>query len=167
MIYWIDQIGNCRIGISARPQGFNQLEHEIMEFSSQNINFIVSLLEDHEIEQFGLSDEELYCKRFNIKFDRLPIQDNLIPGFQRFADKIDSVFLELKPIENFIVHCNLGLGRSGLFVAGLLLKSGMTLDSALKTIELKRGFKCPTSISQMKFIRTYDFFLNGQILPDS
>jgi protein-tyrosine phosphatase len=166
MIYWIDQIENCRIGISARPQGFNQLEAEIMEFNAQNVNWIISLLEEDEIEQFGLSEEELYCKRFNIKFDSLPIQDNFIPGFQRFVDKIDSVFLGLVNNENFVVHCNHGLGRSGLLVAGLLLRSGMELDSALKIIELKRGFKCPTSISQMKFIRAYDFFLSGQVLPD-
>jgi protein-tyrosine phosphatase len=163
MIYWIDQIENCRIGISARPQGFKQLANEIAEFHLQNINLIISLLEYHEIDQFGLFEEEQYCKKYNIKFESLPIQDNLIPGFQRFADKIDSVFLELMGIENLVVHCNHGLGRSGLLVVGLLLKSGLKLDGALKIIELNRGFKCPTSISQMKFIRAYDFFLNGQL----
>lgn len=164
MIYWIDQIGNCQIAISARPQGFEQLESEIVQLCYQNINLIVSLLEANEIEEFGLSKEEFYCKKYNIKFESLPIRDNFIPGFQRFADKIDRVFLEINSIENFVIHCNHGLGRSGLFVAGLLLKSGMNLESVLKMIELKRGFKCPTSISQMKFIRTYDLFLNGQIL---
>ena len=167
MIHWIDQIENCRIGISARPQGFNQLENEIIELSSQNINLIISLLEDYEIEQFGLNEEELYCKRYNIKFDRLPIQDNLIPGFQRFADKIDSVFFEILNIENIVVHCNHGLGRSGLLVAGLLLKSGMNLDSALEKIALKRGFRCPSSPSQMRFIKSYDLFLNGQFQHNS
>jgi protein-tyrosine phosphatase len=163
MIYWIHQIENCRIGISARPQGFNQLENEIRELRSQNINCIISLLEDKEIVQFGLNEEEQYCIRYNIKFDRLPIQDNLIPGFQRFADKIDSVSVELLNIENFVVHCNHGLGRSGLFVAGLLLKSGMNLDRALETIELRRGFRCPSSPSQMRFIKSYDLFLIGHI----
>ena len=160
-MYWIDQIGNCRIGISARPQGFDHLENEIAELNSKNINFIISLLMDSEIEQFGLTKEEFYCKRYNIRFDSLPIQDNLIPGFQRFVDKIDSVFLEINNIENFVVHCNHGLGRSGLFVAGLLLKSGMKIDSVLKIIELKRGFECPSSISQIKFIKAYNVFLNG------
>jgi len=160
MIYWIDQIENCRIGISARPQGLKHLENEIVEFNHQNINWIISLLEDKEIEQFGLNEEEQCCMRYNIKFDRLPIQDNLIPGFQRFADKIDSVYIELLNIENFVVHCNHGLGRSGLFVAGLLLKSGMNLDRALEMIELKRGFRCPSSPSQMRFIKSYDLFLN-------
>lgn len=163
MIYWIDQIENCCIGISAKPQGFNQLEKEIKEFNSQNINFIISLLEENEIEQFGLSKEELYCEKYNIKFDRLPIRDNLIPGFQKFIDKIDSVFLDIINIENFVVHCNHGLGRSGLFVAGLLLKSRKKIDSVLEVLELKRGFKCPSSISQMKFIRAYNLFLNGQL----
>lgn len=163
MIYWIDKIENCRIGISAKPQGVDQLENEIVDLSSQNINLILSLLEDYEIEQFGLNEEELYCKRYSIKFDRLPIKDDFIPGFQRFADKIDSVFLELLNIENLVVHCHHGLGRSGLFVAGLLLKSGMNLDSALETIALRRGFRCPSSPSQMRFIKSYNLFLNGHI----
>ena len=60
----------------------------------------------------------------------MPIHDNLIPGFQRFADKIDSDYLEIINIENLVVHCNHGMGRSGLFVAGLLQKSGMKLDRA-------------------------------------
>jgi len=165
MIYWIDQIENCRIGISARPQGFNRLENEITELSSQNINLIISLLEDHEIEQFGLNEEELYCKRNNIKFDRLPIQDDLIPGFQRFADKIDRIFLELLNFENLVVHCNHGLGRSGLFVAALLLKSGMNMDSVLEKISLRRGFNCPTSPSQIKFIKAYDVFIKKKSNP--
>lgn len=166
MIYRIHQIEDCLIGISARPQGFNQLEKEIIELKSQNINFIISLLEENEIIQFGLSKEEIYCQRHNIKFDNFPIKDNLIPGFQRFADKIERVSLDLMKIENLVVHCNHGLGRSGLFVAGLLLKSGMKLESALKILELNRGFKCPTSVSQMKFINAYDFFLNGKNSAD-
>lgn len=163
MIYWIDNIGNCRIGISARPQGFDHLENEFLELNSQNINFIISLLEESEIEQFGLTKEEFMCKRYNIRFDSFPIHDNLIPGFQRFVDKIDSVIVDIKDVENFVVHCNHGLGRSGLFVAGLLLKSGMNLESALKIIALKRGFECPSSFSQIKFIRAYNVFLNKQI----
>jgi len=163
MIYWIDQIENCRIGISARPQGFEQLEAEISQLCHQNINLIVSLLEANEIEEFGLSKEEFYCKKYNIKFESLPIRDNFIPGFQRFVDKIDRVFLEINSIENFVIHCNHGLGRSGLFVAGLLLKSGMNLDRALETIELRRGFRCPSSPSQMRFIKSYDLFLNETI----
>jgi hypothetical protein len=33
MIYWIDQIENCRISVSAKPQGFDQFENEIVELS--------------------------------------------------------------------------------------------------------------------------------------
>lgn len=164
MIFWIDQIEKCRIGISARPQGFSQLENEILALKAQNINFIFSLLEDHEIEQFGLIKEEFYCKKYTIRFDSLPIRDNLIPGFQRFAEKIDHLFSEIADIENFVVHCNHGLGRSGLLVAGLLLKSGKKLEDVLKILEVNRGFQCPASMSQMKFIRAYANFLNGQTL---
>ncbi|MCE1198448.1 MAG: hypothetical protein LWW85_05720 [Marinilabiliales bacterium] len=161
MIYWIDHIANCRIGITPRPPGFGQLENEVIEFKSQHVNFILSLLEDHEIEQFGLIKEEFFCEKYKIGFDNLPIKDHLIPGFQRFADKIDNLSLEMPNLENFVVHCNHGLGRSGLFVAGLLLKSGKKLVDVLKILEVNRGFKCPTSTSQLKFLKAYDDFLNG------
>ena len=160
MIYWINQIANCRVGISGKPKGFDQLENDISKLCSENINWIISLLEDKEIEQYGLGEEEQLCNRYNIKFDRLAIQDNSIPGFQRFSDKIDHVLREIRNIENLVIHCNHGLGRSGLFVAGLLIKSGINLESALKIIAVKRGFSCPTSPSQLKLLKAYEAFLS-------
>jgi protein-tyrosine phosphatase len=163
MIYPIALIKNCNIAIAAKPQGFSQLETEILSFRLQQIDMIITLLEDWEIEQFGLIEEENLCQKHNIKFDRLPIADNSIPGFQRFADKIEQVYAQLPNTGNLVVHCHHGLGRSGLFVAGLLLKSGINLDSALETIELRRSFRCPSSPSQMRFIKSYELFLNGHI----
>ena len=163
MIYPIALINHWKIAISAKPLGFDQLETEILNFKSQQIDWMINLLEDWEIEQFGLNEEENLCLKHQIKFDRLPIADNSIPGFQRFADKIEQVYAQLPNTGNLVVHCHHGLGRSGLFVAGLLLKSGINLDSALETIELRRGFRCPSSPSQMRFIKSYDLFLNGHI----
>jgi len=158
MIYPIALIKHCHIAISARPQGFTQLETEILSFRLQQINMIINLIEDWKIGQFGLIEKENLCQKHNIKFDRLPIADNSIPGFQRFADKIEQVHAELPNKGNLVVHCDRGLERSGLFVAGLLLHSGMQLNRALEKIELKRGFRCPTSPSQMRYIKSYDFF---------
>jgi protein-tyrosine phosphatase len=163
MIYPIALINHWKIAISAKPLGFDQLEAEILNIKSQQNNWMISLLEDWEIEKFGLIEEENLCQKHNMKFDHLPIADNSIPGFQRFANKIEQVYVELPNAGNLVVHCNHGLGRSGLFVAGLLLKSGMNLDRALGTIELKRGFRCPSSPSQMRFIKSYDLFLNQHI----
>jgi protein-tyrosine phosphatase len=160
MIYPIALIKHYQIAISTKPQGFAQLETEIHSFRLQRIDMIINLLEDWEIEQFGLIEEENLCQKHDIKFDRLPITDNSIPGFQRFANKIEQVYAELPNIKNLVVHCNHGLGRSGLFVAGLLLHSGMQLDRALEIIEQKRGFRCPTSPAQMRFIKSYNLFLN-------
>ncbi|HNX54550.1 MAG TPA: protein-tyrosine phosphatase family protein [Prolixibacteraceae bacterium] len=161
MIYWIAHIDNCRIGISAKPKGFEELEAEILNFKAQQIDWIISLLEDWEIEQFGLSEAENICVRHNIKFDRLPIPDNSIPGFHRFADKINKVYAELSNTGCILVHCHHGQGRSGLFVAGLLLRSGITLDSALVTIEKYRGFRCPSSAAQIRFLSSYHLSLKN------
>lgn len=163
MIYQIALINHWKISISAKPIGFDQLEAEILNFKSQQINWMISLLEDWEIELFCLNEEESLCLKHNIRFNRLPIADNSIPGFQRFADKIEQVYAELPNTGNLLVHCNHGLGRSGLFVAGLLLRSGIQLNRTLEIIEQNRGFKCPSSPSQMRFIKSYDLFLNGHI----
>lgn len=43
MIYWIDQIANCRVGISGKPKGFNQLENDTSKLCSENISTGLSL----------------------------------------------------------------------------------------------------------------------------
>ena len=82
--------------------------------------------------------------------------DTSIPGFQVFIERINEIYLKLSQIDKLIIHCNHGMGCSGLFTAGILLRNGIKLQEVLKLIEVKRGFQCPTSKSQLKFLRAYE-----------
>lgn len=156
MIYWIEKINNCLIGMSPKPVGFDNLEIEILEFKRLKINTIISLLEHHEIDEFGLMHEKYFCDKNDIAFINLPIKDNSIPNFEKFTHCIENVYSQINNCDNILIHCNHGLGRSGLFMAGILIKSGMSFKDTLKLIELKRGFQCPSSPSQLKFLKAYE-----------
>ena len=159
MIFWIETIENCLIGISARPKGFEDLEKDIQELKGLKIKLIISLLDDGENLEFGLDGEKSICEQNNIEFENLAIKDMSVPGFERFVDCVNNVYLKLKQVEKLMIHCNHGQGRSGLFVAGILIRNGMSLKDALKLIESKRGFQCPSTSSQLKFLKAYESFL--------
>ncbi len=135
------------------------LEKEIQELKSVKIKLIISLLDDGENLEFGLDEEKSICEANGIEFENLPIKDMSVPGFERFVDCVNKLYSKLKQVEKLMIHCNHGQGRSGLFMAGILIRNGMKLKDALKLIELKRGFQCPSTKGQLEFLKAYESFL--------
>ena len=142
--------------MSPKPFGFDNLENEILEFKRLKINTIISLLDHQEIDEFGLMQEEYFCDQNDIAFINLSTKDNSIPNFEKFTHCIENVYSQIHNCDNILIHCNHGLGRSGLFMAGILIKSGMSFKDTLKLIESKRGFHCPSATSQLKFLKAYE-----------
>ena len=57
-IYWILDFANgAKLGIMPRPRGDDWLEEEITKFKKQNIGLLVSLLEQHEMNELGLRNQ--------------------------------------------------------------------------------------------------------------
>ena len=61
------------------------------------------------------------------------------------------------------IHCRMGIGRSSLVAACLLVKSGFLADDAFGSISRDRGMRVPDTLSQIEWVRSIAGRLRGEI----
>lgn len=119
---------------------------ELDSIREQGIGAIVNLCGEfsdlHEIEeQAGF---EVY---------HLPVHDECAPELEHMEKALhwfdEAIYLNKK----ILVHCRHGIGRTGTFVSAYLLRRGLGLKVAEKTLKVTRA--TPTNYSQWKLLRKY------------
>lgn len=137
-----------------RPRGDEWLVDEIINIKKQNVGVLVSLLTKEEILELRLQKEEAICKDNGIEFISYPIGDRDIP---KTKDKIDRLinYLTAKVDNGFSVaiHCRMGIGRSSIIAASILLKKQYKADDVIANISKIRGLKVPDTDEQLKWLR--------------
>lgn len=155
-IYWIHQLENAaRLGIMARPRGGDWLADEIANLKKQNVGMLVSLLEKEEMSELGLLRQGTVCKSNGIEFVHFPIPDRDIPmagdktdGFIRYLTSRlqEGVFV--------VIHCRMGIGRSSIIAAAVLLQAGLKTENIIDTISGIRGLKVPDTEHQLQWLES-------------
>lgn len=154
-IYWIHQFDNdARLGIMARPRGNDWLECEIANLKKQNIGCIVSLLENEEIYELGLRKEEEIANKYGIEFINFSIADRDIPKKNDKVDLlIDNLSNQLNDGLSTVIHCRIGIGRSAIIAASILLKKGLDADEIIEKITETRGIQVPDTDEQLNWLK--------------
>ncbi|MFH1217336.1 MAG: dual specificity protein phosphatase [Pseudomonadota bacterium] len=135
---WITD--NLAVGYA--PMSYAELDH----IKSQGIDAIVNLCGEfcdlHEIEQDS---------GFEVYF--LPIPDESTPDMNEMEKGLhwldEAIYLGKK----VLVHCRHGIGRTGTFVTAYLLRRGLGMKMAEKT--LKNTKATPASFSQWRLLKKY------------
>ncbi len=101
---------------------------------------LVSLIEDHEYRKVQITDigSRIAGRMTHMK---LPIRDLDVPDSaweQDWQVKGPIIRAALRNGERVCVHCMGGLGRTGLFVARLLVEFGMSPDEAILAVRKAR-----------------------------
>lgn len=131
-----------QLAVGHAPMSYDDLE----SIKEQGINAIVNLCAEfsdlHELEeQAGF---EVYY---------LPVHDECAPEMEVMEKALhwfdESIYLKKK----VLVHCRHGIGRTGTFVSAYLLRRGLGLKLAEKTLQTTRA--TPTNYSQWKLLRKY------------
>lgn len=154
-IYWIHQFDNAaKLGIMARPRGGDWLADEITNLKKHNVGLLVSLLEKEEISELGLRQQETLCKSNGIEFINFPIADRDIP---KTSDKddwlVDYLRNKLQAGTFVVIHCRIGIGRSSIIAASVLLKAGLKADQVITDISKIRGLKVPDTDKQLQWLK--------------
>lgn len=68
-IFWITK----NLAIMPKPNSGTDLEEDIINFSNQKVNVLVSLLTKEENFDLGLQNEKQACEKYAINFISLPI----------------------------------------------------------------------------------------------
>ena len=154
-IYWIENFSNgARLGIMARPRAADWLDDEVLSLKKQKVGTLVSLLEPTEIKELGLEKESETCERHHIEFINFPIPDRGTPASDKHISSLIKVIIErIETGSSVIIHCRMGIGRSSIVAAAVLLLKGYTADQAICQITVVRGLKVPDTDEQVAWLR--------------
>lgn len=132
-ISWIPVPGkdNQSFGVSNCP-GKHQnsllkklsLKNDLNSIWNQEINYIVSLITKDELKKLDINDFDKTITEYGFEHYSVEIQDLGIPSTNQlgtFKILTKNIIVAIKTEKKVLIHCNAGLGRSGLF-AGILVK---------------------------------------------
>ena len=107
--------------------------------NSNGVELIVSLLTDNEIKSLGIQDFESIWTKLNIKNIKFPIRDLSSPRpdqLRTFKELIKIILSFIHKSRPVLIHCNAGLGRSGL-VAAVVCKE-LKIPNAINFVRSNR-----------------------------
>ena len=125
-------ISHCPGKLSTKIGSSMQLHSDLKSLEQQKVHCIVTLANDAEIVDLGIENFSDSVATFNFRHYCERIDDRSVPC----VDQSDNIKALLKNIrnqisleKNVLVHCNAGLGRSGLIAALLVKIMGVFPDS--------------------------------------
>jgi len=155
-VYWIEGAWPGRLAISPRPAGGEWLEDEIRSWSRAGVNRVVSLLTPDEVSYLELAREEEVCQAYNISFVSFPIDDLGVPDSSVDARALIAMLeRSLAEGNSILVHCQGGIGRSGLITSCVLVRSGIEPGEAMQRASTARRLCVPETKEQQQWVREY------------
>ena len=154
-LYWITDAPHGKLAIMPRPRAGDWLVDELTSLQSSGVDVVVSLLTDDEISELGLQHEPTLSEKAGLIFLAYPIVDRNVPeatdDFLAFANELHDYLLDDRGVA---VHCRMGIGRSSLVAASLLVKSGLSARDAFDCISRARGIDVPDTNDQIEWVES-------------
>jgi len=117
------------------------LATDLAAIKTWGADVLLTVMEDHELDQLGVSKLGQVSGEMGISWYQLPVTDASIPDARfegPWPELANGLIQRIQRGQNIVVHCRGGLGRTGL-VAGLLLVSlGVDASSALRNVRTVR-----------------------------
>ena len=156
-IYWIDTDLPGRLAVMPRPMGGPDLAADLKAIRGEGADLVVSLLGRYEIELLSLENEGPCCEECSMRFLSLPIEDRGLPTEAGPVHQLAQQLLtDLQQGKRVVVHCRMGIGRSSLLAACVLVLSGMGTEESFARIELARGCPVPDTREQRVWVADFE-----------
>ncbi len=152
-LYSVEELPTGKISIMPRPRGGDWLSDEIKMLSCEGVDVVVSLLTPGEVAELDLLEEAESCRSQGIAYLSYPITDLSVPPFS--ADTfalLEALKAYLAQGKHVVVHCRMGLGRSALIAASVLVLSGFSPERARELLSAVRGHTVPEMEEQCTWV---------------
>jgi protein-tyrosine phosphatase len=152
-IYWIKGPSPGRLAILGRPRPGEWLADEIMDWAMAGLTDVVSLLEDFEVRELGLTEEADLTHQAAMSFERFPIPDRGVPtGVAATRSLWKSLAEKIRAGRAVGIHCRASIGRAGMIAAGVLVELGVPLEDAWLETSTARGRVVPDTEEQQFWV---------------
>ncbi len=154
-IHWISHelVPAQRLGTMARPRGNDWLEDEIVALKRQGVGCLVSLLEYQEADELGLREEGKWCREMGLEFVNHPIPDVQVPANpDAFGALAKQLAVQVQAGRAVVTHSRMGIGRSSMLAAAILIGLGVSAEEIFPTISAARGRSVPDTQAQVDWI---------------
>lgn len=139
------------------------MEEQLYDLQMAGVEVIVSLLPHSEIRELRLQDEPERCQRHQIEFIWFPIADHRVPSSLRSAMRlIKKIVSRIQQGKGVAIHCRMGIGRSGMIAAGVLMMQQVDLETALQQLSLVRGKEIPETEEQRRWLARLSLLMTTQ-----
>lgn len=153
-LFWIEIPGRGRLAVMAHPYGRDWLEADLRKLHKDGVDVVVSMLMPDEVEELGLEEERTLCATLGMGFESLPVPDMDVPSsLEDVLDVTRRVVRHIEASKGVAVHCRMGMGRSPLLAAAVLVRLGLPAEDALDRVSRARGLDVPTLDEQKDWVR--------------
>jgi protein-tyrosine phosphatase len=151
-IFTVERKGAGAISTMARPRGGDWLDDELSALRAIGVGVLVSMLTASETRELDLTEEPRAAQAVGLRFLSLPTPDRGVPEKASFLVLLDELRDAVRVGTHVVVHCRMGIGRSSLVAAGLLVREGLGADEAWAAVERARGLEVPDTPEQKAWL---------------
>lgn len=128
---------------------------DLQQWKRAGIETIVSLLTDPERADLALADEPELCAKLDLEFISFPIQDRSIPESRvKAVSLIQNLSAQMQAEKAVLLHCRMGIGRTGMIAVGVLVQLGSSVPDAIRRTSIARGLDVPETPEQIAWLNT-------------
>jgi protein-tyrosine phosphatase len=151
-LFAIDGVQSGRLSTMARPRGGDWLEEEMVALREAGVDVLVCMLTAPEMRELELTEEPIAAQDAGVRFLALPTPDRGVPELPSFRELIETLSEALRDGRHVVVHCRMGIGRSSMVAAALLMGTGRTANDAWSAIRQARGLVVPDTPEQREWV---------------
>ncbi len=156
-LWWVDAPAPGRLAVVERPRGGLWLEDDLLALRGAGIDTLVCLMVHGELKELNLDDEPRLAVEAGLRFTHLPVPDlSPPPDDSLIVPRLMELRDELHEGRTVVAHCRMGVGRSPLCVASVLVLMGVPASEAWARIQAVRGRDVPDTAAQGRWVEALE-----------